>query len=381
MPGTLFKEYHPIAVSVLEYFSETYQQARHKFLLACEAHQIDIRTYQNHAVTGADGEALYTDIAVIGDTGANKVLIISSGTHGVEGYCGSALQLYALEQGLRDIISHDCVCYIVHAINPYGFSYHRRVNEDNVDLNRNFIDFSQPLPDNSNYRTFKEFIHNYIQEAGNRTATGAASAYREKYGEKMYQEAITSGQYTDETDIYFGGKHATWSNVTWMNFIKRVLSHAIRVIHIDIHTGLGPYGKQTLIYTRDTSKPAFQMACECFGRDNLLVPGNELIPNVNGPLASSFNSFKDSIHVIGVAPEFGTVPLQHMLSTLIDENLSWNEGHRTTGERKEIINRMRHYFFPDDTGWADDVWTQFKECLEKSIDYLGNTAPVLSSIE
>ena len=368
-------------MSVSGYFSETYQQARNKFLLACENHQLDVWNYQNHAMKGADGEVLYTDIAVIGDTGARNVLIISSGTHGVEGYCGSALQLYALEQGLRDIISHDCVCYIVHAINPYGFSYHRRVNEDNVDLNRNFIDFMQPLPYNSNYRMFKGFIYRYIQETGSRTETDAACAYIEKFGEKKYQEAITSGQYTDDTDIYFGGKQATWSNVTWMNFIRRVVSHASHVIHIDIHTGLGPFGKQTLIYTGDPSKSAFQMACKCYWKNNLLVPGNELTPNVNGPLPSSFNIFKDRTHVIGVAPEFGTVPLQHMLSTLIDENLSWNEGHRTSGERKEIINRMRHCFCPDDTGWADDVWAQFKECLEKSIDYLGNTAPVLSSIE
>ena len=365
-------------MSVSEYFCETYQQARNNFLVVCENHQLDVWSYQNPAVKGADGEALYTDIAVVGNTGANKVLIISSGTHGVEGYCGSALQVYALEQGLHDIISHDCVCYIVHAINPYGFSHHRRVNEDNVDLNRNFIDFTRPLPDNSNYRMFKEFMHKFTQEAGGRTATDAACAYIENYGEKKYQEAITSGQYTDETDIYFGGKQATWSNATWMNFIKRVVSHASYVIHIDIHTGLGPFGKQTLIYTGDPSKPAFRMACECFGKDNLLVPGDELTPDVNGPLTSSFNIVTDGTHVIGVAPEFGTVSLQEMLGTLIDENILWCDVHGAVGERMEIISRMRHCFCPDDPGWAKDVWTQFKECLKKSIDYLGNNASMSS---
>lgn len=359
-----------MSTPVSDYFSDTYLQARDKFLLACENHQLDVWHYRNHAVKGAEGEALYTDIAVIGDTGAKKVLIISSGTHGVEGYCGSALQLHAMQQGLYEMITDDCVCYLVHTINPYGFSHNRRVNEDNVDLNRNFVDFRHPLPDNPSYRIFKEFTGGYIQVAGGRTVPDAICAYIEKFGEKKYQEAITSGQYTDEEDIYFGGKQATWSNVTWNNFIKRSVSTATHVIHIDIHTGLGPFGKQTLIYTGDPSKPAFHMACECYGKNNLVLPGNELTPSVNGPLTSSFNIFKDKIHVIGVASEFGTVSLQEMLSTLVDENLSWGDARAEPIKRGEMINRMRHCFCPDDPGWANDVWAQFNECLQRSINYL-----------
>ena len=30
-------------------------------------------------------------------------------------------------------------CVLLHALNPYGFAWLRRVNEHNVDLNRNFL--------------------------------------------------------------------------------------------------------------------------------------------------------------------------------------------------------------------------------------------------
>ena len=30
-------------------------------------------------------------------------------------------------------------CVLLHALNPFGFAWRRRVNEDNVDLNRNFL--------------------------------------------------------------------------------------------------------------------------------------------------------------------------------------------------------------------------------------------------
>ena len=359
--------------------SSTYREAREKFLRACDKYRLHIDQYGNRAVAGADGEALYTDVAVIGATDARKVLIISSGTHGVEGYCGSALQLHALEQGLHEQIDGDCVCYIVHAVNPYGFSYHRRVNEDNVDLNRNFIDFTQPLPGNSNYLVLKNFIAEYLKVSDTRTVHDAIAAYVEKFGEKNYQDALTSGQYTDETDIYFGGKQAACSNITWMNFLNRAVLHATHVIHIDIHTGLGPFGKQTLIYTCDPAKPAFAMACECYGKDNLLLPGTELTPHVNGPLASSFNMLSDKTHVIGVAPEFGTVSLHQMLGTLIDENTSWDVDYEDSSKRQYMINRMRQCFCPDDPGWADEVWVQFNECLVRSVDYLEHIAPYNAS--
>ena len=355
--------------------SSTYREARAKFLLICENYRLNVDQNRNHAVRGVSGEALYTDIAVIGGADASKVLIISSGTHGVEGYCGSALQLYALEQGLHERIAADCVCYIVHAVNPYGFSYHRRVNEDNVDLNRNFIDFTQPLPANPDYQNLKNFMAEHVRDIPGRTVQDAVSAYMEKYGEQRYREAVTSGQYTDEADIYFGGRQAAWSNAIWKSFLNRAVLHATHVIHIDIHTGLGPYGKQTLIYTCDPAKPAFQMACECYGKDNLLLPGAELTPNVNGPIAASFNHLSDKTHVIGVASEFGTVALREMLGTLTDENSSWGADSSDSDDRQDMIDRMRQCFCPDDPGWADDVWVQFDECLERSIGYLKNIAP------
>ncbi len=36
-------------------------------------------------------------------------------------------------------------------LNPYGFSWWRRTTHENVDLNRNFQDFTRPLPHNAAY--------------------------------------------------------------------------------------------------------------------------------------------------------------------------------------------------------------------------------------
>ena len=68
-----------------------------------------------------------------------------SGTHGVEGYCGSGIQIGFLKEGLFAELPDDMSVVLLHAMNPYGFSNDRRVNEDNVDLNRNFLDFAAPI--------------------------------------------------------------------------------------------------------------------------------------------------------------------------------------------------------------------------------------------
>jgi hypothetical protein len=69
----------------------------------------------------------------------------------VEGFCGSGVQVFALhDQEWRDLAHAEGVAVLyIHALNPYGFSHLRRATHENVDLNRNFHDFSLPLPVNA----------------------------------------------------------------------------------------------------------------------------------------------------------------------------------------------------------------------------------------
>ena len=65
-----------------------------------------------------------------------------SGTHGVEGFCGSGAQIDWLRRGEAASLPVDVAALMVHAVNPYGFAWLRRVTEENIDLNRNWIDFT-----------------------------------------------------------------------------------------------------------------------------------------------------------------------------------------------------------------------------------------------
>ncbi|RYF65037.1 MAG: DUF2817 domain-containing protein, partial [Comamonadaceae bacterium] len=140
-------------IGIASAFSHSYAEARKKFLEAGATAGLPIESHA-HPLKGRDGEDLAMDVVRDGPLDAKKLLIVSSACHGVEGYCGSGVQVFALhDQEWRDKARAAGVATLyIHALNPYGFSHVRRFTHENVDLNRNFQDFSQPLPVNKAYR-------------------------------------------------------------------------------------------------------------------------------------------------------------------------------------------------------------------------------------
>src|SRR4051812_11246297 len=130
------------------YFPPDYRQGRKAFIAACEKAGIDSIARVHPSAKGPDGKPLFIDSAAIGPRGAKRALLLIAGTHGVEGYFGSGAETGLLSEGLS---APDGVrIVLVHALNPFGFAWARRVNEENVDLNRNFVDPAHP-PNNPVY--------------------------------------------------------------------------------------------------------------------------------------------------------------------------------------------------------------------------------------
>src|SRR3954467_1846950 len=121
------------------YYSADYFEARRRFLAASAR-----RGLEHHALAidapSPGSEPLTIDITIAGDAKPTSALVLSSGVHGVEGLFGSAIQLAFLE-GLspRWRPPNGTAIVFIHTVNPFGFAWQRRFNEDNVDLNRNFL--------------------------------------------------------------------------------------------------------------------------------------------------------------------------------------------------------------------------------------------------
>lgn len=146
-------------ISVSKAFSGGYAQARIKFLGAAATAGLSVQSHA-HPLKGSDGEDLAMDVTRDGPMDAPNLLIISSACHGAEGFCGSGVQVHALHDAdwLEKARASGTAVLYIHALNPYGFSHLRRTTHENVDLNRNFQDFAQPLPDNAAYRALHSLI-------------------------------------------------------------------------------------------------------------------------------------------------------------------------------------------------------------------------------
>ncbi len=236
--------------SVASYFSQSYAEAREKFLAAVEASGALLLDCHENPNRGPDGGRLFTDVARIGPADAVKKLVLVSSTHGIEGHCGSGAQIGWLggKHYHRDA-TPDVSVTLVHAINPFGFAWGRRVTEENVDLNRNFVDFDRPLPGNPDYEALAGHINprNWTKAA----LAAADEAIAKHYGlpnADFLPRAIHGGQYVNDKGTYFGGFAPTWARGVFEAIVTKHLAGASDLCLIDYHTGLGPLGHGDMIY-------------------------------------------------------------------------------------------------------------------------------------
>jgi hypothetical protein len=353
-----------------KYFARDYSEARQKFLEASQALGADIDSF-SHPGTGPEGEALSTDVALIGPQDANVVVLVS-GTHGVEGFAGSGIQTGLLQENIASRLRPDTGLLMIHAINPYGFAHLRRFNEDNVDLNRNFVDHSKPYPLNPGYDALADAVSpQSISLRANATSVFRLLNYRIKNGNTALKKAVSEGQYSDPQGLFYGGRKEVWSNRTMKTIIKRYLSNAERLAFIDFHTGLGPYGSAEVILNEAEHSPVYKRAHEWWGGLAKTTAGGKSVSvHLQATLKRAFPQMLPGTEVTAVTLEFGTFPALKVFWALRDENWLHHHGAEEYPGRMKIKTELLRMFYPDDDGWKRRVWKQGKEAVEAALNHL-----------
>ena len=193
---------------------------------------------------GPGGEPLAIDVARIGPDDARKVLVVASGTHGVEGPAGSAIQAQVLGEDLSVLhLPKDAAVVLIHAVNPFGFAWQRRQNENNVDLNRNFLDWSRPPPERPVYAELDGLL-NPLQISSDEDQRFNVEATRllKAHGLPWLQARVSEGQYAFPQGLYYGGAGPEASNLIVREVLDRHLARAAEGVLIDLHTGMGAFG-------------------------------------------------------------------------------------------------------------------------------------------
>ncbi len=349
------------------YFARTYTQAREMFVAAANDAGATLDSFLNDCARAPDGAELRTDVAWIGPREPASVLVLVSGTHGIEGFCGSACQLGFLREFIKEAPAETAVL-LVHALNPYGFAYERRVNEDNIDLNRNFVDHASP-PHNDDYDGIHAAL---VPDSWTGPAKKDADHFLAKVagerGMRHLQEAVTHGQYRHPDGLFYGGTEPAWSHRLLRSIVQRYLRGIPRIAYIDLHTGLGARGHGEPIFRGGLDEYALTRARAWYGGElTMSEDGTSSSTPIIGNTASLVaRELIPGQELTAITLEFGTLPGIEVLDALRADNWLHLRADADPEIRSAIKHQIRQAFYPSACDWRSAVLARAEEVFRQA---------------
>jgi polar amino acid transport system ATP-binding protein len=336
-------------------FPETYEECRARFRLAADRAGARL---EDHAIAarGPAGERLTLDVARLGAERAERVLVVMSGTHGVEGFAGSAIQQALLEEcALRGRLPSRAAIVVVHAVNPYGMAWWRRQNESNVDLNRNWIDFSGPLPRNDGYAELHAMLCPATADPASEQAfLEAARRLIAERGYPWVKRAVTTGQYEFPDGLYYGGSTREASTRILADVFARHVKGCAEALSVDLHTGHGEFGTCTLLSNAACASDEQAWLARTFGAARVEVTRDNpdaTTPDKIGQLARGAAELLPGTAYRSITFELGTVDDLTMILAERREHWLHRLGDRAGPEGRAIALHHKRCSTPDSREW------------------------------
>ena len=353
-------------------FADNYQSARSHFNDAIRnviSQAADNYHTFTHPLVGPANDKLSCDVLFLGNTNTpQRVLVLISATHGVEGFAGSAIQTDCFPI-LNNIVlqDKDLGVVFIHALNPWGFAWLRRNDHEGIDLNRNFVDFTTPLPENQEYAAIYQAISQLQLDEQN----DIQSLWQEN-GLQVFTEIITKGQYSHKDGCFYGGSAASWSRQVLEQITQHpMIKNAERMAVIDLHTGLGPYGYGELINDHLPATAGFHWAEKLYGANACAALLGESCSTVKKGLLDYHWHKVMGDRGCFVTLEFGTFALQQLLSTLIKEQL-YHCSLDSSGQQRDINNKhvqdLKAFFYPAEKTWQQQVLFRGRQTVAMALD-------------
>jgi len=358
----------------LVYYQESYGQCRLSFrelstTLVARHPGAEITVLPVPTERGSD---LTIDALYVPAPDPRALLLLTSGIHGVEGFTGSAVQQLFLNEFITGYLDQGVSVLVVHAINPYGFRYLRRVTEHNVDLNRNFS-HDDALHDSLN--------EGYVEVEGLLNPKKKVSMLGEDVvfplkaifnialkGMANLRQAVLQGQYEFPKGLYFGGERAEPQRDLLQPLFEEKIRDHDKILLVDLHTGFGERGKLHF-FPNPVKEPERVQAMK------QIFKGHEIDFGDSDDFYTVTGAFSD--FVAALAPrekifvpmtfEWGTLDSQTTMGSIksihnmILENQGQQFGYSSEADRREAQRRFREMYYPSSPRWRARVMEQARD--------------------
>ena len=358
-------------------FPETYQASRARFLRDFEV----LRS--NWDSSRLESYPLKTDPSLSVDYGwavprkKEKLVIISTGLHGIEGYVGSVMLKIFMEEFAPKLNVENTGLLLVHSINPHGMHNRRRYNENNADLNRNFVwdEIFDPKI-NPDYEPLIPLL-NSPRPITNLPATDLAFIARligriAALGILRIRQGMLSGQYRHPRGVQFGGTSTQESTQLMRGLFQSALDEYDQIIHLDMHTGYGPRYQMSIV--NSVREPVATAELSRLFNYPLIVASTPAdFYTVTGDITEYFYQLRDVKYpakkLFATCFEFGTfgdsLPMQirSMRATIL-ENRLFQFGTASNAIRAAVRREYEELFLPVETKWREKAMADCRQAVK-----------------
>ncbi len=350
-------------------FSPDYTAARARFrssalALGCELEEHPI------GEQGPDGEELTLDVARLGPVAARKVVVVSSGLHGVEGFLGSAIQAALLEDQLGGFQPPEgCALLMIHGLNPYGFAWIRRVDQQNIDLNRNFLLDGEPwegAPER--YGEFDDFFNPKQRPNPLEPFMLRAALKLLKHGMTMFKDTLPVGQYDFPEGMFYGGSGPSKTMQILDRELPRWVGAAEHVLHVDVHSGAGKWGTYILAANHAASDPRTVWLRGVYGDKIEAWEPDSTLYTIRGGMGVWCKARLPAVVYDQLTAEFGTYHPIRVIQALRRENQAHHYCQPGDSSLERAKGLLKETFAPAETAWRERCVAQGLAVVDKAIE-------------
>jgi len=272
-----------------------------------------------------------------------------SGLHGVEVFIGSRIQSELLSK--RELWKNENppTVLFVHNVNSFGSAWMRRTNPLNIDLNRNAW---TELPSNPPFAEYRPWLSSknafeYWSKFMMTLPDLRKRSLREISG------IVARGQSEFPDSIFHTGRERSVELSHLEKFLREKFPQAPEVIHtLDIHTGLGSSGQESLITDPPVSEEQDRQISSLFGA-KLVYPEKEAgFHPAFGSLGFLFQRIFPNARLFHITHEFGTIHPFLVLRDFVLENSTWHHKGPNAPGRFDLL---RETFYPSSPLWQETV--------------------------